>query len=71
MVKKVVRDPAVLGGKPILEGTRISVAFVLRVIAGGMTVDEIVAQYPHLTKEDVQNALEYAAKRFDQARLRV
>ncbi len=70
MVKKIVRNPAVLGGRPTLEGTRISIDLLLRMVAGGMTVHEIVAQYPHVTKEDIQAALEYAAKRFERARVR-
>ena len=71
MTKKVVRKKDVLGGRPILEGTRISVDLILRMVAGGMTVGEIAAQYPHLTKDDIQAALEYAAKRFERARVRV
>ncbi len=71
MARKIVRNPAILGGRPILEGTRISVDLVLRMVAGGMTVEEIAAQYPHVTKSDVQAALEYAAQRFERARLKV
>ena len=71
MPRKIVRKRDVLGGRPILEGTRISVDLILRMVAGGMTVDEIAAQYRHLTKEDIQGALEYAAERFERARVRV
>ena len=71
MPKKIVRYKGVLGGRPVLEGTRMSVDLLLRMVAGGMTVAEIVAQYPHLTEGDVQAALEYAAQRFERARLRV
>gem|GEM_PF-3206883 len=71
MPRKIVRQRDILGGRPILEGTRISVDLILRMVAGGMTVDEIAAQYRHLTKADIQGALEYAAKRFERARVRV
>jgi uncharacterized protein (DUF433 family) len=71
MPKKVVQHPGILGGRPVLEGTRISVDLILRMVAGGMTVDEIAAQYPHVTKDDIQTALEYAAQRFERARLKV
>ncbi len=66
-----MRKKDVLGGRPVLEGTRISVDLILRMIAGGMTVDEIAAQYSHLTKEDIQAALRYAAERFERPRVRV
>lgn len=71
MPKKIVHNPDVLGGRPVLEGTRISVDLVLRMVAGGMTVEEIAGQYPHVNKEDIQAALEYAAQRFERARLKV
>lgn len=71
MPKKIIRNPAILGGRPVLEGTRISVDLILRMVAGGMTVDEIAAQYPHVNKDDIQAALEYAAERFERARLKV
>ncbi len=67
MPRKIVRDPAILGGRPILEGTRISVGLILRMGAGGMMVEEIAAQYPHVTKSDVQAALDYAAQHFERA----
>jgi uncharacterized protein (DUF433 family) len=71
MPRKIVRKKDVLGGRPVLEGTRISVDLILRMIAGGMSVDQIAAQYAHLTKDDIQAALEYAADRFERARVRV
>lgn len=71
MARKIIRNRDVLGGRPILEGTRISVDLILRMVAGGMAVDEIAAQYPHVTKDDIQAAIEYAARRFERARVRV
>jgi len=58
---RIVSDPAILGGKPCVRGTRISVAFLLELIAGGATVDDILQTYPHLTREDVASAVQFAA----------
>lgn len=53
-------DPDILGGKPILIGSRISVELVMEWIASGATPDAIVAKYPHLRKEAVQEAILYS-----------
>jgi len=58
----IVCDPAILSGKPIVKGTRISVALILQCLASGMTVEDILKGYPTLTKEGVQAAVEFAAK---------
>ncbi|MBF0557443.1 MAG: DUF433 domain-containing protein [Nitrospirae bacterium] len=60
-MEKITANPAILGGKPIIKGTRISVEFVLELFASGITEDEILKDYPHLTKEDIHACLEYAA----------
>jgi uncharacterized protein (DUF433 family) len=56
-----VSDPSILGGKPIIEGTRISVEFILECLASGMSEAEILSEYSHLKKEDIQACLKYAA----------
>ena len=53
-------NPEILSGKPIIEGTRISVEFVLELLSSGMSISEIVKEYPHLKREDVLQALRYA-----------
>ncbi len=53
----IVADPEHLGGKPRVEGTRISIAFLLESLAAGMTIPEIVHAYPTLTEEAVRGAL--------------
>ena len=58
-------NPAVLGGKPVIAGTRISVAFILQSLASGMSVDQILQAYPHLTREGVLAAIDYAARTMD------
>lgn len=57
----IVSQPGVLGGKPVIRGTRISVAFILQCLASGMTVDAILVQYPHLSREGVLAAVDFAA----------
>ncbi len=60
-MERITVNPAILGGKPIVKGTRIYVEFVLELFASGITEDEILQDYPHLTKEDIHACLEYTA----------
>ena len=60
-MSKIVFDPKILGGKPIIKGTRISVEFILELLSSGMNIDEILKEYPHLKKNDVLEAISYAA----------
>ena len=55
--------PDVRGGKPCFVGTRITVYDVLEYLAGGMTAEEIVEDFPELSTDHVRAALEFAAKR--------
>lgn len=64
MYDRIVSDPAVLGGKPIVKGTRISVELILEWMASGANRDDIIARYPHLTIEDVEQSLAFAASSF-------
>ena len=54
-------NPTIMFGKPVIRGTRITVEHILRKLAGGMTVDEIVTDHPHLTPDDVYAAAAFAA----------
>ncbi len=56
----ITSDPAVLAGKPCIRGTRISVEFVLELAASGASRDDIVGAYPHISRDDVEQALRYA-----------
>lgn len=60
-MRRIVFDPKILGGKPILKGTRMTVEFILELLASGMSADEIVSEYPRLTKGDIRTVLAYAA----------
>jgi uncharacterized protein (DUF433 family) len=53
--------PNIMFGKPVIRGTRVTVEQILRKLAGGMTVEEIITDHPHLTKEDILAAQEFAA----------
>lgn len=55
-------DPAILGGKPVIAGTRLSVELVLDKLAAGRTVDELLEAHPNLTREGVQAALGFAVQ---------
>ncbi len=58
---RIVADPAVHFGKPVIEGTRVPVEVIVGKLAGGMTQDEVAAEYG-IAREDVLAALAYAAK---------
>lgn len=58
---RIVSDAAVLGGKPCIRGTRISVEFILEMVADGASRDDIVLSYPQLAPEDFEQALRYAS----------
>jgi uncharacterized protein (DUF433 family) len=60
MNERITIDPAVLAGKPIISGTRISVEFVVGLLAQGWSVDDVLNEYDHITREDVQACLVYA-----------
>ncbi len=57
----IVRKPEVLVGKPCIRGTRISVEFVLELLASGARPDEILSAYPQVTRDGLVAAFEYAA----------
>ena len=64
-MERIVVDPKVMAGKPVIRGTRIPVDAIIRRIADCMTIEE----YPNLTREDVKTALEYT-EREDRVRIR-
>lgn len=58
---RITFDPKVMGARACIRGMRIPVSIVVRQIAHGATVDEILRGYPDLDKDDIQKAIEYAA----------
>lgn len=59
---RIVSDPKVMLGKPVIAGTRITVEFVLEELAHGQSVEALVESHPTLTIDGVQAALDYAVK---------
>lgn len=66
---RITFDPQVLVGKPTIKGTRIAVEFLVELVAEGWTTQQITANYPQLTAEDVQAALHYAGDVLKQERI--
>jgi uncharacterized protein (DUF433 family) len=62
MFDRISRNPEILGGKPCVKGTRISVEFILELFASGAGRADIVAEYPQLTETDLEQALQFAAE---------
>jgi uncharacterized protein (DUF433 family) len=58
---RIVIDPKIMFGKPVIKGTRITVELILRKLAAGMTEADILAHHPHLTLEDIRAAAAFAA----------
>jgi uncharacterized protein (DUF433 family) len=63
LLDRITIDPGVRFGKPCVRGTRISVGDVLEYLAGGMSEDQILADFPQLNREDIRACLAYAAER--------
>jgi uncharacterized protein (DUF433 family) len=60
--ERIIVDPGVLVGKPIIKGTRISVEFVIDLLARGWTVEQVLKEFNHLEIEDIQACLAYASE---------
>ncbi|MBI5065017.1 DUF433 domain-containing protein [Candidatus Woesearchaeota archaeon] len=57
---RIIIDPEILAGKPVVKGTRMSVEFILELLSSGMSIEELLQEYPHLSREDVLASLKYA-----------
>jgi uncharacterized protein (DUF433 family) len=62
LLQRITLNPAVCKGKPTIRNMRFTVSQVLELLAGGMTFDEILADYPYLEMQDLQACLLYAAQ---------
>lgn len=67
----IICDPEIFNGKPIIKGTRISVALILQCLASGMTREDILRGYPTVTQEGINAALDFAARQFQGEEVRV
>jgi len=61
--QRIQIDPAIRGGKPCIKGTRITVADVFDYLGGGMSIEEILEDFPDLAAEDIRACFAYAADR--------
>jgi len=67
--QRITVEPGKMGGRPCIRGMRITVAMLLGQLAGGQSVDDVLAEYPYLEREDVLAALEFAAAIVDEREL--
>jgi uncharacterized protein (DUF433 family) len=63
---RITFNPEVMGGKPCIRGMRVTVGAIVGLVASGKTVDEVLADYPYLEREDILEALSYAAWRAEE-----
>lgn len=66
LLKRITVNPDVMVGKPTIRGLRITVEQILKALAGGVTVEELLEDYPELEKEDIQAVLLYASERISE-----
>jgi len=59
--ERIKVDPDIMLGKPFIKGTRITVELILRKLSEGMTIEDILKAYPHITKDDILAAISYSA----------
>jgi len=59
--ERIVIDPKILAGKPVIRGTRVAVEFILELLAAGQSESDILTNYPGLTREDILACLSYAS----------
>lgn len=62
LLERITLDSGVMAGKPVVRGTRLTVEYVLNLIAHGATEEEILREYPNLTQEDLRACLLFGAK---------
>jgi len=60
-LNRITFDPNIMGGRACIRGMRVTVALVVNLVANGMTIEEIIEDYPYVEPEDIQQALRYAA----------
>lgn len=62
LLDRIVVDPDILVGKPVIKGTRVPVYLIVELVAAGLTTKQIIKEYPQLKEEDIKAALLYASK---------
>jgi len=64
--QRVTQNPAVMGGKPCIRGLQVTVGMIVGQLGAGRSADELLAEYPYLEREDIAEALRYAAWRAEE-----
>ncbi len=62
LFKRIIIDPQIMVGKPVIRGTRIPVELIVRMLGQGISESEILKEYPHLEPDDIRASLAYAAQ---------
>ena len=65
-LSRITFDPQIMGGKPCIRGTRVTVGAIVGLVASGCTTEDILNDYPYLTAADIKEALSYAAWRSEE-----
>jgi len=60
-IDRITFNPNVMGGKACIRGMRVTISLIVNLFANGMSADEIIGAYPYLEREDIRQALQYAA----------
>lgn len=63
---RITQDPGLMGGKPCVRGMRVTVGMIVGQISAGLSIDEVLAEYPYLERDDITQALRYAAWRAEE-----
>jgi uncharacterized protein (DUF433 family) len=69
LLQRITRNPAVMGGRPCIRGTRVTVGTIVGLLAAGRTHEEVLQAYPYLEADDIRAALSYAAWRTEEVEL--
>ncbi|MHB0876977.1 MAG: DUF433 domain-containing protein [Anaerolineae bacterium] len=67
LLQRIVIDPTVMTGKPVIRGTRLTVQYILGLLASGASEDEILGEYPGLVREDIRACLAFAVSTLESA----
>jgi uncharacterized protein (DUF433 family) len=69
LLDRITHDPSVMGGRPCIRGMRLTVGTVVGLLASGHSMDDVLASYPYLEKDDILAALSFAAWRAEEVEL--
>ena len=69
LLSRITHDPVVMGGRPCIRGMRVTVGAIVGLLAAGHSIEEVLAAYPYLERDDVHAALSFAAWRSEEVEL--